>query len=207
MAMRLVTREQLKAELDAGEPVKLVMTAGAWQVRAKHIPGTLKLLTPELALRELRPDDRIVVYTVNQDLVSSEVAWEKLTAHGYRDVRRYVGGLQDWEAAGYAVEGEHIAAQAARRWPGGHSPRGHELHGACPHCDQGWSGAGWPAPPGIDRPRAPAPQAAMTNGEHPGEALTRPARIGARGDEPVTMRERPAGTLRRDARPTARPGK
>jgi rhodanese-related sulfurtransferase len=100
-AMRLITRQQLKAELDAGQPIKLVMTAGPWQVRAKHIPGTLKLLTPKDALGALRPEDRIVVYTIDDRLQSSAAAWEALTAHGYRNVRRYAGGLNDWEAAGH----------------------------------------------------------------------------------------------------------
>jgi rhodanese-related sulfurtransferase len=109
--MRLITGQQLKAELDAGQPLKLVMTAGPWQVRVKHIPGTLKLITPKNALRELRPDDPIVVYTVDDHLQSSTVAWEALTAHGYRNVRRYAGGLRDWEAAGYPVQGHSMATR------------------------------------------------------------------------------------------------
>jgi rhodanese-related sulfurtransferase len=143
--MRLITGWQLKAELDAGQPLKLVMTAGPWQVRAKHIPGTLKLITPKDALGELRPEDPIVVYTVDDHLQSSTVAWEALTAHGYRNVRRYAGGLQDWEAAGYPIQGHSVATLAHRRWPHGHRPSGRELHGGCPHCDQGWSGSAWPS--------------------------------------------------------------
>jgi hypothetical protein len=81
--MRLITHQQLKAELDAGQPIKLVMTAGPWQVRAKHIPGTLKLLTPKDALGALRPEDPIVVYTIDDRLHSRAAAWEALTAHGY----------------------------------------------------------------------------------------------------------------------------
>jgi rhodanese-related sulfurtransferase len=144
--MRLITRQQLKAELEAGQPIKLVMTAGPWQVRAKHIPGTLKLLAPKDALGALRPDDQIVVYAIDDRLQSSAVAWEALTAHGYRDVRRYAGGLKDWEAADYPVEGQSVATPTGRRWPRGHSPHGRELQGGCPHCDQGWSGSGWPTP-------------------------------------------------------------
>jgi rhodanese-related sulfurtransferase len=120
--MRLITRQQLKAELEAGQPVKLVMTAGPWQVRAKHIPGTLKLLTPKDALGALRPEDRIVVYTIDDRLHSSAAAWEALTAHGYCNVRRYAGGLNDWEAAGYPVEGQSVATPTGRRWRHGHSP-------------------------------------------------------------------------------------
>jgi hypothetical protein len=62
----------------------------------------------------------------------------------------YPGGLADWEAAGYhPVEGDSVGAGADRRWPGGHSPQGRELQGGCPHCDNGWSGYGWPPAPGV----------------------------------------------------------
>jgi rhodanese-related sulfurtransferase len=135
-AMRLITRQQLKAELDAGQPIKLVMTAGPWQVRAKHIPGTLTLITPDEALRELRPEDRIVVYAIDDRLQSSAVAWEALTTHGYHDVRRYAGGLRDWEAAGYSVEGHSVATPTGRRWPHGHSPTARSCRGLPALCSR-----------------------------------------------------------------------
>src|SRR6266540_392062 len=62
----------------------------------------------------------------------------------YRNVRCYTGGLADWEDAGYPVEGTSVGSTAVHRWPHGHSPRGLELDGGCPHCDNGWSGYGWP---------------------------------------------------------------
>jgi hypothetical protein len=39
--MELITRDELKAALDRGEPVKLVMTLSEIGFRAKHIPGPL----------------------------------------------------------------------------------------------------------------------------------------------------------------------
>ena len=105
-----------------GQPIKLVMTAGPWQVRAKHIPGTLKLLTPKDALGVLRPEDRIVAYAMDDHLQSSAAAWEALTAQGYRNVRRYAGGLNDWEAAGYPVDGQSVGTPTGRHWPHRHSP-------------------------------------------------------------------------------------
>jgi hypothetical protein len=41
--METINRHQLKAKLDAGEDIKLVMTVGGWTFRAKHIPGGLRL--------------------------------------------------------------------------------------------------------------------------------------------------------------------
>jgi hypothetical protein len=34
-----------------------------------------------------------------------------LVRHGYRHVRRYAGGMLDWEEAGYPLAGEMVAAQ------------------------------------------------------------------------------------------------
>src|SRR4029453_3345245 len=63
--MRTITRQQLKAKLDAGEDIKLVMTVGGWAFRARHIPGSLGFPSPRCALRELRCDDEIIVYSTN----------------------------------------------------------------------------------------------------------------------------------------------
>jgi rhodanese-related sulfurtransferase len=38
--------------------------------------------------------------------VASVAAYKVLTENGYGNVRRYAGGLEDWEAAGYPLEGE-----------------------------------------------------------------------------------------------------
>jgi rhodanese-related sulfurtransferase len=172
-SMQQITREQLKAKLDAGQDVKLVMAVGPWEFRAKHIPGSLGFPSPRCALRELQPDDEIVVYANNHYRINSAAAYHALSAHGYRNVWCYVGGLCDWEAAGYAVEGNAVCPHASRRWPHGHSPRGRELNGACPHCDNGWSGHGWPPVP-ISRPydqHSTTSDSAATRPTAPGEPV------------------------------------
>ena len=60
--MELITREELKAKLDRGDDFKLVMVLGDWAFRAKHIPGSLNISTPEKATQLLKPEDEIVVY-------------------------------------------------------------------------------------------------------------------------------------------------
>jgi rhodanese-related sulfurtransferase len=37
------------------------------------------------------------------------MASRMLKARGYTRVRRYAGGLQEWESAGHPLEGEHLA--------------------------------------------------------------------------------------------------
>jgi rhodanese-related sulfurtransferase len=144
--METIGRQQLKAKLDAGEDIKLVMTVGGWTFRAKHIPGSRNFPSPRCALQTLRRDDQIILYSTSQHRQDLPAAFDALTAHGYHNVCCYVGGLADWEDAGLPVEGTNVGVTVARRWPYGHSPRGLELEldGGCPHCDNGWSGYGWP---------------------------------------------------------------
>jgi rhodanese-related sulfurtransferase len=142
--METIDRHQLKAKLDAGEDIKLVMTVGGWTFRAKHIPGSLSFPSPRCALQTLRRDDEIILYSTSDQRQDTHAAFDALTGHGYRHVRCYLGGLADWADAGFPVEGTSVGSAAARRRPHGHSPRGLELDGGCPHCDNGWSGYGWP---------------------------------------------------------------
>ena len=163
--MRTITRQELKAKLDAGEDIKLVMTVGGWTFRARHIPGSLGFPSPRCALRELRCDDEIIVYSTSQHRQGPAAACQALEAHGYRNVSWYSGGLADWEDAGYPVEGESVESTTMGRWPHGHSPRGQELDGGCPHCDNGWSGYGWPPAPTPEQGCWQVPQPKMTDTE------------------------------------------
>jgi rhodanese-related sulfurtransferase len=147
--MKTITRQELKAKLDGGADIKLVMTVGGWTFRARHIPGSVNYPSPSCALQALRRDDEIIVYSTSQHRKDTAAAFDALKAHGYRNVCCYLGGLTDWEDAGYPVEGESVGS-TAQRPPHGHSPHGRELRGGCPHCDNGWSGYGWPPPPTAD---------------------------------------------------------
>jgi rhodanese-related sulfurtransferase len=108
--MNVISREELKRKMEAQKNLKLVFALGDWQYRAKHIPGSLHLPEPEQALEALRPDDEIVVYCSNEVCHASVNAYYFLVDHGFKNVRRYAGGLVDWEDAGYPLEGEMAAA-------------------------------------------------------------------------------------------------
>ncbi len=106
--MELISREELKEKLDRKDDFKLAMVLGDWQFRAMHIPGSLNISAPEIAHETLDLDDEIVVYCSNPACYASIMAYNKLTGHGYKHVRRYAGGISDWEEAGYPVEGEMV---------------------------------------------------------------------------------------------------
>lgn len=74
-----------------------------WAFRAVHIPGTIHADTLEKAGERLDRDDQIVVYCANPNCHASIGLYQALVQAGYRNVRRYAGGFEDWEAAGYPL--------------------------------------------------------------------------------------------------------
>ena len=104
--MNLITREELKTKLDRGDDFKLVMTMGEWAFKMAHIPGSLNISSTEQAEGLISPDDEIVVYCSNVLCAASPAAYRILIANGFKNVRRYAGGISDWQEAGYPWEGE-----------------------------------------------------------------------------------------------------
>lgn len=106
--MDTIEREDLKAELDAGHDVKLVMAMHQTHFDAAHIPGSIQLFDLEQAHALLHHDDYIVVYCSDRSCSASGLVGQKLVDAGYVHVRHYRGGLSDWLAAGYPLEGEAV---------------------------------------------------------------------------------------------------
>ena len=104
--MDLIDRDELKEKLDRGDDFKLVMVLGDWAFRAKHIPGSLNISALEVAASALSPEDEIVVYCSGDPCPASKYAYHALEERGYNHVRRYPGGVADWEEAGYEIEGD-----------------------------------------------------------------------------------------------------
>ena len=102
--MDLIGTEELKEKLDRGDDFKLVMVLGEWEYRAKHIPGSLRVSTVEEGAEALDPDDEIVLYDSGPYCVASRMAYRILKENGYQHVRRYAGGLEEWESAGHPLE-------------------------------------------------------------------------------------------------------
>ena len=108
--IRTIGRDELKAKLDRGDPFKLIMALNRWAYDAKHIPGSLHFDTPDELYAAVSPEDEVVVYCSNVDCLSSVAMYRDLVRRGYANVRRYSGGLVDWEEAGLPLEGEMVGA-------------------------------------------------------------------------------------------------
>lgn len=103
--IRTIGRDELKTKLDRGDDIRLIMALNRWAFEAKHIRGSLHFDTPAELYAAIRPEDEVIVYCSNVDCLSSVALYRDLVARGFRNVRRYSGGLLDWEDAGLPLEG------------------------------------------------------------------------------------------------------
>ena len=106
--IRTISRAELREQLVRGDDIKLIMALNRCAFDAKHIPGSRRFDTPEEMHAAIKQDDGVVVYCSHVDCLSSVALYGDLVRRGYRNVRRYAGGLLDWEDAGLPLEGEYV---------------------------------------------------------------------------------------------------
>jgi rhodanese-related sulfurtransferase len=106
--IKTIARDELKAKLDRGDDFKLIMALNRWAYDAKRIPGSVHFDSPDELYTAVRPEDEVVVYCSHVDCLSSVALYRDLVRRGYPNVRRYAGGLLDWEDGGLPLEGESV---------------------------------------------------------------------------------------------------
>ena len=103
-----ISRDQIKAKLESGEPITLVEALPRQYFDKHHLPGAINLPHDEVAERaaQLLPDRDalIVVYCASTDCKNSSIARDALQRMGYANALEYVEGKQDWLEAGYPLE-------------------------------------------------------------------------------------------------------
>lgn len=103
----LITRDELKAAIDAGS-VTVIDALGGDYYAKQHLPGALALIRDDVDAQAptLLPDldAAIVTYCSNPACPNSGQVADRLTALGYTNVRKYREGIQDWVEAGLPTE-------------------------------------------------------------------------------------------------------
>lgn len=100
-----MSREELLARLEAGEPLVVIDVRPVEEYRAAHLPGAVSIPLDELErrLRELTQERLIVAYCRGPYCAFAPEAVRILRAHGYA-ARHLKEGLPEWAAAGHDVE-------------------------------------------------------------------------------------------------------
>jgi rhodanese-related sulfurtransferase len=103
----LITRDELRDAI-AADAVTVVDALGGEYYAKAHLPGAVPLVEADVDARAatLLPDRdaAIVTYCSNPACPNSGRVAERLTALGYRNVRKYREGIEDWTAAGLPTE-------------------------------------------------------------------------------------------------------
>jgi rhodanese-related sulfurtransferase len=103
----LITRDDLKAAIDAGSVVVVDALGGEYWAK-QHLPGALPLAPADVDAEAARVlperDAAIVTYCSNPSCPNSGQVANRLTALGYTNVRKYREGIEDWVAAGLPTE-------------------------------------------------------------------------------------------------------
>lgn len=108
MAVRTISREELKGKLDRGEGMVVVETLGSAYYEDAHLPGAINI--PHTEVDELAPGllpdktAQIVVYCSNKACQNSPQAARRLDSLGYGNIYDYEEGKQDWIEAGLPTE-------------------------------------------------------------------------------------------------------
>jgi rhodanese-related sulfurtransferase len=109
----LITREQLRTEIEAGAVTVVDALGGEYFVK-RHLPGAVPLVEDEVTEHAgaLLPDRAapIVTYCSNPACPNSQRVADRLTALGYTNVRKYREGIEDWVGAGLPTESGRLAA-------------------------------------------------------------------------------------------------
>ena len=104
-----IDRESLRRKLESGGELVLVDALGPISYAAAHLPGAINIppeRVDELAERRIpHLDTEVVVYCMNPGCESSVSVASRLLEVGYRNVRHYAGGKEEWIAAGLPLEG------------------------------------------------------------------------------------------------------
>ena len=102
---QIITCQELKSRMDAGDELRICMIAPQWQWEAKHIPESICVSDCASAMKDFDPEDHIVVYCSSVDCSTSRQAAMMLDSAGFQHVWHFEEGLKAWEEAGLPFEG------------------------------------------------------------------------------------------------------
>jgi rhodanese-related sulfurtransferase len=104
----VVTREEVKQAMDNGQNVTILEALGEAYYAKGHLPGAARIdhtrvgeQAANVAPDKARP---VIVYCANDRCQNSHIAARVLEQLGYRDVRVYAAGKDDWTRAGLTLE-------------------------------------------------------------------------------------------------------
>jgi rhodanese-related sulfurtransferase len=112
--LKLITLEKLIEMRENQEDFHLVEVLGADDFQEGHIPGAINIPSPKgmsaeemdkaTDAKDIKKDDRIVVYCASYTCKASTRAARLLMEAGYTNVLDFKGSKRSWKKAGFKLE-------------------------------------------------------------------------------------------------------
>lgn len=103
------SREELAQKIEGEDDFVLVDALAPISYAASHLPGAISIPpgTVDEGVTKRIPDldTEVIVYCTSPTCDASIEVAERMIALGYRNVRHYPGGKQEWTEAGLPLEG------------------------------------------------------------------------------------------------------
>lgn len=103
--MNILNAQEVKELISSLPAIQLVMTLGPDAFAKSHIPGSINVYDTAIAERDLPKATPIIVYCSDVACQSSYQAYQQLEQAGFQQIWRFAGGLVEWAANGYELEG------------------------------------------------------------------------------------------------------
>jgi polyisoprenoid-binding protein YceI len=108
---RQISLDELTSQLAEIPATLIIDVLSAEEFKSAHLPGARNACVFDMTflddVKKLAPDlvTPLILYSSSVRNLASHTAAEKLAAAGYTHLADYRGGLENWRAAGHAVEG------------------------------------------------------------------------------------------------------
>ena len=102
-----ISSQELKKKIDRGDHFILVDARDTNSYESEHVIGAISLPLSEVDEKADQLLDRsvdVIVYCNNLACPTSASEVKKLKQMGFRNVKHYAGGIQDWKKTGYPTE-------------------------------------------------------------------------------------------------------
>lgn len=114
---RSISRDELKGMMDSGESFVLVNVLDNEDYENEHICGSINIPVEYIeddAKDLIGKDETVIVHCYSPGCEAGKEAADILENLGYKDVRTFEGGIEEWKNAGYCLEGRmYEVVQAA----------------------------------------------------------------------------------------------
>lgn len=105
--LKTINSKEIKDMMDRGTEFVIVNVLDKKAFENERICGSINIPVTQIqeAVHLIARDETVVVHCSGPSCTASETAAKELEKLRFSDVRRFVGGIEEWKKAGYCLEG------------------------------------------------------------------------------------------------------